>query len=113
MSRRPRAPALLLLAVIGLGRLSWSSNSPFCAPKASVDVTPRGVLTGLQVTKVQTSVPAIHHEHVQAPKTPVAQIILLDGVLLLTAFVVNLKCANRLRGVLSPEVFWGRLFVWI
>lgn len=78
-----------------------------------MDVTPRGVLTGLQVTKVQTSVPAIHHEHVQAPKTPVAQIILLDGVLLLTAFVVNLKCANRLRGVLSPEVFWGRLFVWI
>ncbi|CAK9043903.1 Mycosubtilin synthase subunit A [Durusdinium trenchii] len=49
-----------------------------------------------KVTKVQTSVPAIHHEHVQAPKTPVAQIILLDGVLLLTAFVVNLKCANRL-----------------
>ena len=46
-------------------------------------------------------------------KPPVRQLILLDGVLLAAAFIINLKCARKLHGMLSPEAFWGRLFVWI
>ncbi len=46
-------------------------------------------------------------------KPPVRQLILLDGVLLAAAFFINLKCARKLHGMLSPEAFWGRLFVWI
>mmetsp|Transcript_54600 Transcript_54600/g.66993 ORF Transcript_54600/g.66993 Transcript_54600/m.66993 type:complete len:118 (-) Transcript_54600:25-378(-) len=46
-------------------------------------------------------------------KAPVGQLLFLDCVLLAAAFFINLKCARKLQGVLHPEAFWGRLFVWI
>eukprot|EP00438_Fugacium_kawagutii_P028958 Skav210519 [mRNA] locus=scaffold3045:139217:139594:+ [translate_table: standard] len=47
-------------------------------------------------------------------KTPsVGQLLFLDCALLAAAFFINLKCARKLQGVVIPEAFWGRMFLWI
>ena len=48
-----------------------------------------------------------------APKQRgVKQTLLLDAALLTFVFLLNLKCARQLSGVLSPDCL-TRLFVWI
>mmetsp|Transcript_62306 Transcript_62306/g.116604 ORF Transcript_62306/g.116604 Transcript_62306/m.116604 type:complete len:122 (-) Transcript_62306:308-673(-) len=42
-----------------------------------------------------------------------ARILLLDGVLLAVAFIVNVKCASRLHGLWNPGSLWGRMLVWL
>lgn len=43
----------------------------------------------------------------------VGQLLLLDCALLAAAFFINLKCARKLQGVVIPESFLGRMFLWI
>ena len=86
-------------------------------------------LTTLKVAKMKSALPpeeleafAIKghdREHEQNSssgglrKTPVGQLLFLDAALLAAAFFINLKCARKLHGVLIPEAFWGRLFIWV
>ena len=46
-------------------------------------------------------------------KTSVGQLLFLDAALLAAAFFINLKCARKLQGMLIPDAFWGRLFIWV
>lgn len=128
MARRIGAlPAVLLF----FGALTFSAtelrglNRNFqgfrCAPLTT--------LTILKVAKMQAALPPEELEdfarkghdggHGQDSssggfrKTPVGQLLFLDAALLAAAFFINLKCARKLHGVLIPEAFWGRLFIWV
>ena len=82
-------------------------------------------LTTLKVAKMQAAPPeeledfargrdGVHRDSTSGfRKTPVGQLLFLDAALLAAAFFINLKCARRLHGVLIPEAFWGRLFIWV
>lgn len=100
----------VLPAVLLLGMCAWTFSAPRTPNLRSHAFRPLKVTMKIEPPQ-ERQFEVIGGEGSRKP--PVRQLILLDGVLLAAAFIINLKCARKLHGMLSPEAFWGRLFVWI